>query len=123
MLLKNFGVTRHGRVVFYDYDEISPLRTCRFRKFPPARSAEDELAAEPWFSVAEEDVFPEELATFLELRGPWRRVFEEHHDDLFGVEFWRSLQERNRQGDVVDFYPYSADQRLTRTESGLRLVG
>lgn len=112
MLLKNFGVTRHGRVVFYDYDEICPLGDCRFRRFPPARHPEDELAAEPWFSVSDDDVFPEELATFLELRGPLRQIFEEHHRDLFDTAFWRGLQERNRQGEIIDFYPYATDQRL-----------
>ena len=115
MLLKNFGVTRHGRVVFYDYDEIAPLGSCRFRKFPQARSPEDELAAEPWFSVSDDDVFPEELATFLELRGELREVFERHHQDLFGTDFWRALQDRNRQGEVIDFFPYSTDQRLQVT--------
>ena len=112
MLLKNFGVTRHGRVVFYDYDEIAPLGSCRFRKFPDARNSEDELAAEPWFSVSNDDVFPEELATFLELRGELRQVFDKHHQDLFDTKLWRALQDRNRQGEVIDFFPYSADQRL-----------
>lgn len=115
MLLKNFGVTRHGRVVFYDYDEIASLDSCRFRKFPPARTPEQEMAAEPWFSVAEDDVFPEELATFLELRGELREVFEEHHADLFSTAFWRAMQGRNAEGEVIDFYPYAADQRLAPT--------
>ena len=113
MLLKNFGVTRHGRVVFYDYDEICPLGDCRFREFPEARNPEDELAAEPWFSVSDDDVFPQELETFLELRGRWREIFDRHHHDLFGTAFWKTLQERNRRGEVIDFFPYSQDQRLT----------
>jgi len=112
MLLKNFGVTRHGRVVFYDYDEIAPLGDCRFRRFPSPRHPEDELAAEPWFSVSDSDVFPQELATFLELRGQLREVFDRHHEDLFDPTLWRTLQDRNRQGEVIDFFPYSADQRL-----------
>lgn len=112
MLLKNFGVTRHGRVVFYDYDEIAPLGDCRFREFPRPRNPEDEMAAEPWFSVSDDDVFPEELATFLELGGELRRVFEEHHGDLFATSFWRGLQDRNAQGEIIDFYPYSSEQRL-----------
>ena len=70
------------------------------------------MAAEPWFNVSDSDVFPEELATFLELRGPLREVFEDHHADLFGVDFWRHMQERNRRGEVIDFYPYTAEQRL-----------
>jgi isocitrate dehydrogenase kinase/phosphatase len=116
MLLKNFGVTRHGRVVFYDYDEIAPLGSCHFRKFPLARYPEDEFAAEPWFSVSTDDVFPEELATFLELRGQLRDVFDQHHRDLFDPTLWRTLQERNRQGEVIDFFPYSVDQRLARAD-------
>lgn len=112
MLLKNFGVTRHGRVVFYDYDEICALGDCRFRSFPRARRHEDEMAAEPWFSVADADVFPEELATFLELRGSLRQIFEQHHGDLFDVDFWRAMQARNRRGEVIDFFPYSQEQRL-----------
>ena len=123
MLLKNFGVTRHGRVVFYDYDEICPLGECRFRKFPQARHPEDELASEPWFSVSDSDVFPEELATFLELRGQLREVFEQHHSDLFGTTFWRALQDRNRQGEVIDFFPYSAAQRLSRSDVDSQAAG
>jgi isocitrate dehydrogenase kinase/phosphatase len=123
MLLKNFGVTRHGRVVFYDYDEICSLGDCRFRRFPQARHPEDELASEPWFSVSDDDVFPEELATFLELRGQLRQIFEEYHRELFGTSFWRTLQDRNRQGEVIDFYPYNADQRLLRSEANPRPLG
>lgn len=122
MLLKNFGVTRHGRVVFYDYDEICPLGECRFREFPQARNPEDELAAEPWFSVSDDDVFPEELATFLELRGDLRQLFERHHGDLFETTFWRTLQDRNRQGEVIDFYPYNKNQKLQPIETDPALV-
>ena len=70
------------------------------------------MAAEPWFSVSDSDVFPQELATFLELRGQLREVFDRHHEDLFDPTLWRTLQDRNRQGEVIDFFPYSADQRL-----------
>ncbi|MBU0699487.1 MAG: bifunctional isocitrate dehydrogenase kinase/phosphatase, partial [Proteobacteria bacterium] len=72
MLLKNFGVTRHGRVVFYDYDELCLLSGCNFRKMPRTRSYEEELSAEPWFAVGENDVFPEEFRNFLELQGTLR---------------------------------------------------
>lgn len=107
MVLKNFGVTRHGRVVFYDYDELCPLEDCRFRSLPEARDDDRELAAEPWFTVREGDVFPAELRTFLGLTGEVRDCFEDHHADLYEVDFWRDLQERNERGEVVDFYPYS----------------
>ena len=114
MLLKNFGVTRHGRVVFYDYDELCPLADCRFRTFPQARDYDDELASEPWFSVADEDVFPEELRTFLGLTGELRELFDRHHGQLFEVDFWRAVQDRNRQGEIIDIFPYAPWQRLRR---------
>ncbi len=107
MVLKNFGVTRHGRVVFYDYDELCPLSDCSFRSMPQARDDDALLDAEPWFTVGSGDVFPAELRTFLGLSGSLRDTFERHHSDLYDVEFWRRLQERNQQGEVIDFYPYS----------------
>lgn len=112
VLLKNFGVTRHGRVVFYDYDELATLTSCNFRRFPEARSEEDEMASEPWFAVGEHDVFPEELRTFLGLQGRLREVFLEEHGELLDLPFWRGMQERNREGEVIDFYPYAEARRL-----------
>lgn len=112
VLLKNFGVTRHGRVVFYDYDELSALTTCRFRRFPPARHPEEEMAAEPWYSVGEHDIFPEELRTFLGLDGRLRDAFLARHGELFDAAFWQRMQERNRRGEVIDFYPYGDARRL-----------
>ncbi len=112
--LKNFGVTRHGRVVFYDYDELTWLTDCRFRKLPVARHDEDELAATPWFNVEEQDVFPQEFERFLGFQGVLRQVFMAHHADLLDVEFWRTYQQRHRQGEIVHFFPYSAERRLRR---------
>ena len=111
-LLKNFGVTRHARVVFYDYDELCRLSDCRFRELPAPRHHEDELAAEPWFSVAENDIFPEEFRRFLGLPKALRSSFETHHGDLFRVDFWKDLQNRHRAEDVVDIFPYPARRRL-----------
>jgi isocitrate dehydrogenase kinase/phosphatase len=112
VLLKNFGVTRHGRVVFYDYDEVVRLTDCNFRPFPQARHDFEEISSETWFAVGEGDVFPEELGRFLGMEG-WRRDrFLQEHGDLFGVEFWRRMQERHRAGEVVEFYPYRDDRRL-----------
>jgi isocitrate dehydrogenase kinase/phosphatase len=65
MLYKNFGVTRHGRVVFYDYDEIEYLTDCNVRAVPPPRNEEDEMSGEPWYSVGAHDIFPETYGTFL----------------------------------------------------------
>jgi len=111
-LLKNFGVTRHGRVVFYDYDELCLLTDCTFRRLPPPRTPEDELAAEPWFSVDEHDIFPEEFRSFLGLRGPLLQVFERHHADLFTARFWREMQEQHRNGVLLNFFPYPDSERL-----------
>ena len=112
LLLKNFGVTRHGRVIFYDYDELAPLTECRFRRVPEARSIDDELAAEPWFSVAEHDVFPEEFAPFMVPDGDLRDAFLAVHGDLLRPDWWRSVQERVRNGELVDTFPYPAARRL-----------
>jgi isocitrate dehydrogenase kinase/phosphatase len=112
MLLKNFGVTRHGRVIFYDYDELCLLTECNFREIPRARTVEDELSAEPWFSVGERDVFPEEFRAFLTLPGALGEAFMRAHADLLSVEFWRRMQELARAGEVIDFFPYRPSRRL-----------
>jgi isocitrate dehydrogenase kinase/phosphatase len=112
MLLKNFGVTRHGRVVFYDYDELCPLLDCHFRKLPRARSVEDELDSEPWFFVDDNDVFPEEFPRFLGLAPHLQGVFTKHHADLFGLEFWQKTQAAIRSGEIIDVLPYLPPYRL-----------
>jgi isocitrate dehydrogenase kinase/phosphatase len=114
ILLKNFGVTRHGRVIFYDYDELCLLTDCNFRRLPAAASLEDELEAEPWFYVGENDVFPEEFAAVMVPAGPLRDAFVAAHADLFGIAFWQDMQERQRSGEVVDFSPYRPERRLPR---------
>jgi isocitrate dehydrogenase kinase/phosphatase len=116
MLLKNFGVSRHGRVICYDYDELSPLSECRFRRIPPPKTPEDELAAEPWFHVADQDVFPEEFSAFLLPSGQLREVFLEAHGDLLDIAFWVNVQRRLASGEVVDVFPYRREARLQRNE-------
>ncbi|HMT21951.1 MAG TPA: bifunctional isocitrate dehydrogenase kinase/phosphatase, partial [Promineifilum sp.] len=83
MLLKNFGVTRHGRVVFYDYDELCLLEECNFRRLPPTHHYDDVMAPEPWFHVNPADIFPEEFPNFLGLSNELREEFERHHADLY----------------------------------------
>ncbi len=112
LFIKNFGVTRHGRVVFYDYDELCLLTDCRFRKIPRSRGYEDEMSAQPWFHVDENDVFPEEFRTFLKFPPPLNQVFESAHSDLFDVKFWRGMQERQRSGEVVHIFPYKPGRRF-----------
>ncbi len=106
MLLKNFGVTRHGRVVFYDYDEISYLTEVNFRDIPEARYPEDEMSAEPWYSVGPHDVFPEEFPRFLFTDPKQRKLFSQLHGDLFTAKYWQGLQSAIREGKVIDVYPY-----------------
>jgi isocitrate dehydrogenase kinase/phosphatase len=114
MLLKNFGVTRQGRVVFYDYDEISYLTQCNFRRIPEAPYPEFELSEEPWYSVSPNDLFPEEWATFLFPDPELRRVFFDEHADLMEPEFWIEQQARIRTGRIEDVFPYPSDRRFPR---------
>jgi isocitrate dehydrogenase kinase/phosphatase len=114
MLLKNFGVTRHGRIVFYDYDELAVLTECRFREVPRARYDEEETSGEPWFFVGEHDVFPEEFLPFLGLQGEPREAFLARHSDLLGVDFWVGMQEEHRAGRIPDIFPYPPERRFGR---------
>jgi isocitrate dehydrogenase kinase/phosphatase len=112
MLIKNFGVTRLGRVLFYDYDELCPLLDCNFRNLPQSRHYEDELSDEPWFSVAEHDVFPEEFSAFLGLSPHLRQVFLKYHRDLFDTQFWLKTQAQIREDTLTHIRPYGTTQML-----------
>ncbi|HEU4692038.1 MAG TPA: bifunctional isocitrate dehydrogenase kinase/phosphatase [Vicinamibacterales bacterium] len=106
LLLKNFGVTRHNRVIFYDYDELCRVTDCRFRDMPQARSDEDEMRAESWFYVGDNDVFPETFLKFLGFEGRLQEVFLEKHGEILEAGWWRALQERLAAGDLVEVLPY-----------------
>jgi isocitrate dehydrogenase kinase/phosphatase len=112
LLTKNFGVTRHGRVVFYDYDELCFLTDCNFRDLPQPTTHEEEMAAEPWFSVRENDIFPEEFLQFLRFPDKARVSLLEQHADLFTPSFWRRMQEKLRAGEIPEVFPYKAERRL-----------
>jgi isocitrate dehydrogenase kinase/phosphatase len=112
MLPKNFGVSRHGRLIFYDYDELCLLSECRFRLLPEPRDDWEEGAAEPAFHVGDRDIFPEEFRAFLGFRGPLLRAFLDAHEELLGVSFWHRMQERLRKGEVIDIYPYGSARQL-----------
>jgi len=118
MLWKNFGVTRYGRVVFYDYDEIEYMTDCNFRKIPPAPNEEAEMSSEPWYSVGPRDVFPEEFATFLLGQQKIRKAFMKHHRQLLDARFWQDAQQKIRDGHVEDFYPYPAELRFCNAFAG-----
>jgi isocitrate dehydrogenase kinase/phosphatase len=114
MLLKNFGVTRHGRVVFYDYDEICPLVECNFRCIPEPQTLEQEMSSQPWYNVAHNDVFPEEFRLFFSGNRRAREVFDQLHPELYSAEFWQDLQEKSRNGMFGDVYPYRRKYRFDR---------
>jgi isocitrate dehydrogenase kinase/phosphatase len=115
MLFKNFGVTRLGRVVFYDYDEIEYMTDCNFRRIPPAPNPEAEMSSEPWYSVGPKDVFPEEFGQFLLGDRRVRSAFLKQHADLLEYEFWQHRKERIAQGHLEDIYPYPESIRFVRT--------
>lgn len=120
LLLKNFGLTRYGRIVFYDYDELVSILECRFRALPRARDDSEEMSADPWFNVEKSDVFPEQFPTFLFPPGPQREMFVRLHPDLAGPEFWRAQQERLRAGIQEDLFAYSERQRFLHRYGGVR---
>jgi isocitrate dehydrogenase kinase/phosphatase len=121
ILLKNFGVTRHGRIVFYDYDELCLLTDCNFREMPRGGSGDYEFdafdeftayAPEPWFPVAENDVFPEELDTFLGLPPNLKAIFVLWHGELFTTAYWSDLKTRLSAGEMIEVLPYKESRRL-----------
>ncbi|MET3106911.1 isocitrate dehydrogenase kinase/phosphatase [Oxalobacteraceae bacterium GrIS 2.11] len=112
MLYKNFGVTRLGRVVFYDYDEIEYIADCNFRSIPKPRNEEDEMAAEPWYHVAKNDVFPEQFAPFLLGNIKVREYFMKYHADLLTPAYWQACKQRIIEGHVEDVFPYPQEIRF-----------
>ena len=118
MLYKNFGVTRHGRVVFYDYDEIEYITDCKFRNIPQPRNEEDEMSAEPWYPIARNDVFPEQFGTFLLGNANVRKYFLKHHADLLTAAYWQGCKERILEGHVDDVFPYPQECRFSYRPAG-----
>jgi isocitrate dehydrogenase kinase/phosphatase len=117
MLWKNFGVTRNGKVVFYDYDEIEYLTDCNFRRVPQARNEEDEMSGEIWYTVNKGDVFPETFAPFLLGNYAVRDIFMAHHADLLDAAFWQGHKERIQAGHVHDVFPYEPSKRFAASTS------
>jgi len=123
MLYKNFGVTRLGRVVFYDYDEIEYIVDCNFRSIPAPRNEEDEMAAEPWYSVAKNDVFPEQFAPFLLGNAKVRKYFMKYHAELLTAAYWQRCKQRIIEGHVEDVFPYPQEIRFCHLSSGQENTG
>ena len=106
LLLKNFGVTRHQRVIFYDYDELCRVTECRFRDIPQATNPEDEMRAEAWYYVGDDDVFPQTFINFLSFTDSQRALFTSVHGEVLTAAFWRSVQHRLNEGEVLEVLPY-----------------
>jgi len=112
MLYKNFGVTRHKRVVFYDYDEIEYITDCNFRVIPEPRNEEDEMSSEPWYPIGKHDVFPEQFGSFLLGNANIRKYFMKHHADLLTQSWWQEKKERIASGVIEDVFPYPQSVRF-----------
>jgi isocitrate dehydrogenase kinase/phosphatase len=113
MLWKNFGVTRHGKVVFYDYDEIEYITDCNFRRVPTPRNEEEEMSGDIWYTVGPRDVFPETFGPFLLGNPQVREVFMAHHGDLLDAGFWQAHKARIAAGHVHDVFPYEPSRRFS----------
>ena len=114
MLLKNFGLTRHKRVVFYDYDEVQYLTEMNFRPLPKAETYEQMMSPEPWYAVGSNDVFPEQLATFAVPQPKLRALLLKHHPELIDANYWQQQQQNLRQGVITDVFPYPEAVRFVR---------
>ncbi len=112
MLYKNFGVTRLGRIVFYDYDEIQRMTEMQFRDIPPAPNEEAEMSSEPWYAIGPNDVFPEEFGAFLLGDDRIRAVFMKHHAELLTAAWWKRCRDEVSRGRIADFFPYDPNRRL-----------
>ncbi|HTX04923.1 MAG TPA: bifunctional isocitrate dehydrogenase kinase/phosphatase [Steroidobacteraceae bacterium] len=106
LLLKNFGVTRRGRVIFYDYDELCLVTDCHFREVPQPTNPEDEMRGEPWFYVGEHDVFPETFINFIAFDAAQRAALLRTHGEIFTARFWQQVQRRLSEGEVLEVLPY-----------------
>jgi isocitrate dehydrogenase kinase/phosphatase len=113
MLKKNFGVTRTERVVFYDYDEICYITDCNFRHIPPARSYEDEMSDTPWYSIGQNDVFPESFAPFFFANQEDLALFKKDHADLLDADWWNGVKDNILAGGQADVFPYPVKRRFS----------
>ena len=119
LLLKNFGVTLHHRVIFYDYDEVMLVTDCNFRDIPEASDYEDEMLADTWYFVGEHDIFPEEFIRFLSMNDELKQEFLKYHRDLLTAEYWREVKHKHLSGEVSLVVPYTTTASLVRENENL----
>ena len=112
MLKKNFGVTRHGRIVFYDYDEICYITECNFRHIPPSRDVNDEMSDQPWYSVQENDVFPESFGPFFFASEEDMSIFKKYHTELMDPDWWNQVKQDILSGQQADVFSYPKKRRF-----------
>ena len=117
MLKKNFGVTRHNRVVFYDYDEICYITECNFRRIPPPRDFDDVMSDQPWYSVAEHDVFPESFGPFFFAYEKDMKIFKKNHADLMDPAWWNHVKQNILSGEQADVFPYPRKRRFRYSQA------
>ncbi len=122
LLLKNFGVTKHNRVIFYDYDEVSLITECNFRDIPETNDINDEMRADSWYYIGNNDIFPEEFIKFLSMNEKLRQAFTEYHDDLLTAEYWRSIKSKHLAGEVSLVVPYESPALLPSLPSERKLA-
>lgn len=106
LLLKNFGVTRHRRVVFYDYDEVMLVTECNFRELPEAREDQELMNPGTWLYIAENDIFPEEFIKFLSMDVTLRSKFLEVHGEILSADYWRHIRGLHMAGEAPLVVPY-----------------
>ncbi len=112
LLLKNFGVTRHGRVIFYDYDEIAKVTDCRFRRIPVQNEVDDTRGNFEMITAEPNDIFPEEFKAFMAPDGPIGEIFLAEHNEIFDPKYWRDIQKRIEEGEYLSFYAYDQYKRF-----------
>jgi isocitrate dehydrogenase kinase/phosphatase len=118
MLWKNFGLTRQGKVVFYDYDEIEYLSDCNFRHVPARQDGDEPRANGVWFDVGTKDVFPETFGPFLLGNARVRQAFLKHHADLLNADYWNLHKQRILAGEMLDVFPYEPQRRFVNQRQG-----
>ncbi|MEM8983748.1 MAG: bifunctional isocitrate dehydrogenase kinase/phosphatase [Pseudomonadota bacterium] len=119
LLLKNFGVTRHGRVIFYDYDELCLVTECNFRRLPEPQDDIDEMRADAWYYVGPDDIFPEQFVQFLGFSEPLKAVFLEHHADLLDADYWSTVKSELGRGIHREVLPYTTKSWIELVQPGL----
>jgi isocitrate dehydrogenase kinase/phosphatase len=93
-------------VIFYDYDELCQVTDCRFRDLPQASNHEDEMRAESWFYVADNDVFPETFINFLGFDEQLKKRFLDVHGEILTADFWRHIQQKHHDSELMEVLPY-----------------